>query len=101
MTELAKAKQQIDESTEAILASGHRLVDVAKDANKKMADVTGRFRDGTERLGSAIDKLMKIAGRADYAETVKLTESLVDSLERLASLEERGLLDKVMKAMAH
>jgi hypothetical protein len=40
-----------------------------------------------------------VAGRGDFAETVKLTVTLVDSLERLAELEEKGLLDKVMKAM--
>ena len=43
--------------------------------------------------------MMKIAGRGDFAETVRLTESLVESLERLAVLEEKGLLDKVMRAM--
>ena len=99
METLDRTKQQIEENTEAILSSGRKLVDAAKDANKQMADVTGKFRDGTERLGNAIDKLMKVAGRGDFAETVKLTESLVDSLERLAALEEKGLLDKVMRAM--
>lgn len=99
MEALDRTKRQIEENTEAILSSGRKLVDTAKDANKQMADVTGKFRDGTERLGNAIDKLMKVAGRGDFAETVKLTESLVDSLERLAVLEEKGLLDKVMRAM--
>ena len=99
METLDRTKQQIEENTEAILSSGRKLVDAAKDANKQMADVTGKFRDGTERLGNAIDKLMKVTGRGDFAETVKLTESLVDSLERLAALEENGLLDKVMRAM--
>ena len=92
-------KAQINENADAILAAGRKLVDTARDANKNMADVTGKFRDGTEKLGNAIDKLMKVAGRGDFAETVKMTESLVDSLERLAILEEKGLLDKVMRAM--
>jgi len=99
MSHLESTKQQINENTDAILTSVHKLVDSAKDANKQMSDVTGKFRDGTEKLGSAIDKLMKVAGRVDYAETVRLTESLVSSLERLAALEEKGVLDKVMKAM--
>lgn len=99
METLERTKVQIEENTDAIEASAGKLVQTATEANKKMADVTGKFRDGTERLGNAIDKLMKIAGRGDFAETVKLTESLVDSLERLAALEEKGLLDKVMKAM--
>ena len=99
MDALESTKQQINENADAILAAGRKLVDTARDANKNMADVTGKFRDGTEKLGNAIDKLMKVAGRGDFAETVKMTESLVDSLERLAILEEKGLLDKVMRAM--
>ena len=75
------------------------MVEAANEANKQMASVTGKFRSGTEHLGVAIDKLMKVAGRPDYEQTVKLTDSLVDSLERLAVLEEKGLLDKVMSAM--
>lgn len=65
-----------------------------------MADVTGKFRSGTEHLGVAIDKMMKVVGRGDYEKTVQLTRTLVDSLERLAVLEEKGLLDKVMRAMS-
>ena len=101
METLDRTKQQLEENTDAILGAGRKLVDAAKDANKQMADVTGKFREGTERLGLAIDKLMKIAGRGDFAETVQLTESLVQSLERLAVLEDKGLLEKVMKAMNH
>ena len=99
MENLNSTKQKIEENTEAIFASGRKLVETAKDANKQMAEVTGKFRDGTERLSNAIDKLMKVAERGDFAETVRLTESLVESLERLAVLEEKGLLDKVMRAM--
>jgi len=99
MDALENTKQAIEENTEAIQSSGRKLVDAANEANKQMAAVTGKFRSGTEHLGVAIDKLMKVAGRPDYEQTVKLTESLVDSLERLAVLEEKGLLDKVMSAM--
>ena len=99
MENLNSTKQKIEENTEAIFASGRKLVETAKDANKQMAEVTGKFRDGTERLSNAIDKLMKVAERGDFAETVRLTESLVESLERLAVLEEKGMLDKVMRAM--
>jgi len=99
MTDIAEAKVKIDEGTAAIQKSSHALVESARDANKQMSEVTGKFRDGTEKLSVAIDKLMKVAERGDFAETVKLTVTLVDSLERLAVLEEKGLLDKVMKAM--
>ena len=100
MAEIEKVPTLLDESRIAIYKSAHALVDTAKESSKQMQDATGKVRDGTEKLGSAIDKLMKVAGRPDFAAVVKSTESLVDSLERLAALEEKGLLDKVMKAMS-
>lgn len=99
MEALDRTKKQLDDNTAAIQAASHKLVDAAKEANKQMADVTGKFRAGTEHLGVAIDKMLKVAGRGDYEKTVQLTCTLVDSLERLAALEEKGLLDKVMRAM--
>jgi soluble cytochrome b562 len=101
MDTLERTKQQFEENTEAVSASARKLVEVAVESNKQIAGVTGKFREGTERLGVAIDKLTKVAGRGDFAQLVKQTESLVDSLERLAALEEKGLLDKVIKAMSH
>ena len=100
MEALEQTKKLINENTEAIQVSSTKLVEAAQESNKKLADVSGKMRDGADKLGAALDKFMKIAGRGDFAETVKLTESLVSSLERLAALEERGLLDKVMKAMS-
>lgn len=99
MSNLDTAKDRIDETTEAIRVSAVKMVETAREANKTMNDVSGKMRDGSEKLAVAIDKMMKIAGRGDFAETVRLTESLVSSLERLADLEQRGLLDKVMRAM--
>ena len=99
MEALTTTQKTIEDNTAAIQASARRLVESATDANKQMANVTGKVRAGTENLGAAIDKLMKVAGRGDFEKTVALTESLVESLERLAALEEKGLLDKVMKAM--
>lgn len=99
METLDKTAKVIEQNAEALSTAANKLVDTAKQANKQMSDVTGKFRDGTEKLSIAIDKLMKVAGRGDFAETVRLTESLVDSLERLAELEEKGILDRVMTSM--
>lgn len=99
MSNMAATQDEIKNAADAIFKAGNQLVENAKVANKQMAEVTGKFRDGTEKLGSAIDKMTKIAGRGDFAETVNLTESLVSALERLAVLEEKGVLDKVIKAM--
>ena len=51
MENLNSTKQKIEENTEAIFASGRKLVETAKDANKQMAEVTGKFRDG--KIGRA------------------------------------------------
>jgi hypothetical protein len=99
MEALEHTKKMIDDNTDSIANAALKLVTSAKEANKQMADVTGKFRASTEHLSVAIDKLMKVAGRGDYEKTVQLTCTLVDSLERLAVLEEKGLLDRVMRAM--
>lgn len=99
MEQLEKTKQQLDDNTQAIVESGRKLVEAAREANKGMADVSGKFRDGANKLGVAIDGMMKVAGRSDFAEAVRLTESFVASMERLAALEEKGILEKVMRAM--
>lgn len=99
MAALEDTKTAIEENTDAIQKASHRLVDTARDANKSMSDVTGKFRAGTEHLGVAIDKLVKIAGRSDFAQIVQQAESLATSLERLAALEQSGMLERVMYAM--
>jgi hypothetical protein len=93
-------KENIDNVSDAIRKASVNMVETAREANKQLNDASGKMRDGTEKLSVAIEKMMKIAGRADFANTVKITESFVSSLERLAELEEKGLLDKVMKAMS-
>lgn len=100
MAGLETAKQQIEETSEAIIDAARKLVANAQEANKEMAGISGKFRSGTEHLGVAINKMMQVVSRGDYEKTVKLTCELVDALERLAVLEEKGLLDKVMKAMS-
>lgn len=100
METLEKTEKQINDNAVAIRKAGMTLVDTAKDANKQMLEVNSKFREGTDKLSTAIDRLTKIVGQKDYAKTVELTVTLVDSLERLAALEEKGILDKVIKAMS-
>lgn len=92
-------QQSIEDTRDAIMRASKSMVDAAKESNKQISDITGKMRDGSEKLGVAIDKMMKVAGRQDFAETVRLTQSFVESMERLAALEDRGLLEKVVKAM--
>jgi len=76
------------------------MVEAAEAATKQLAGVTGKLRDGTEKLGVAMSKFAAITNNADFAKTAATAESLVSSLERLAELHKSGMLDKVMSAMA-
>lgn len=99
MEALERTKHLIEDNTEAVRKSAHRLVDMAREANKDMADVTGKMRDGMDKLSAAIVKMQKSINTQDLEKTVKLTDTLASALERLAALEERGLLDKIMRSM--
>jgi len=100
MSTLTSLEDQISSSANAVNLAIHKLNDAADTAKDKLHDVSGKLRGGAEKLSVAIDKVMTVSGRKDYAEVVRLTESLVSSLERLAELEQKGLLDKVIRAMA-
>ena len=100
MTALKAAIEDSKEMTEALLKNTNAMVEQARETNKQLNDVSGKMRDGAEKLGSAIEKFNKIAGNTNFAETARQAESLVNSLERLAVLEASGTLDKVMKAMS-
>ena len=101
MNTLPTLEDQISNSATAVNSAIVKLSDAADTAKDKLHGVSGKLRDGAEKLSVAIDKVMTVSGRKDYAEVVRLTESLVNSLERLAELEQKGLLDKVIRAMAH
>ncbi len=99
MSQIENAIESLDKAKQSLEGASRSFQESARVAAKGALDASGKIRDGSEKLGVALDKLMKVAGRADFSETVKLTGQLVESLERLAALEEKGLLDKVMKAM--
>ena len=100
MTAIKAAIEDSQAMTEALLKNTNAMVDQAKETNKRLNDLSGKMRDGAEKLNSAIEKFNKVAGNTNFAETAKHAESLVSSLERLAVLEASGTLDKVMKAMS-
>lgn len=100
MTALKTAAQEATEMTEVLFNNTNAMVDQARVTTKQLNDLSGKMRDGAEKLNSAIEKFNKVAGNTNFAETAKHAESLVNSLERLAVLEASGTLEKVMKAMS-
>lgn len=100
MTTLKAAAEDATEMTEVLFSNTRAMVEQAKVTTKQLNDLSGKMRDGAEKLNSAIDKFNKVAGNDNFAETARHAESLVQSLERLAALEASGTLEKVMKAMS-
>jgi methyl-accepting chemotaxis protein len=100
MTALKTAVEDAQAMTEALLKNTNTMVEQARETNKRLNDLSGKMRDGADKLNSAIEKFNKVTGNTNFAETAKQAESLVNSLERLAVLEASGTLDKVMKAMS-
>ena len=100
MNAMEQTAKEIESVTDAISRNTAMMVERAKEATRQVNDVSGKMRDGAEKLGAAMEKFAKISGNANFAETAKTAESLVNSLERLAELEKSGVLDRVMKAMA-
>jgi methyl-accepting chemotaxis protein len=100
MTTLKATAEEATEMTEVLFSNTRAMVDQAKVTSKQLNELSGKMRDGAEKLNSAIEKFNKVVGDTNFAETAKHAESLVNSLERLAVLEASGTLEKVMKAMS-
>lgn len=99
METLQQTKAQLDATTDALAASSRKLVATAKEANAGMTDASRGMRDNIDKLGAAIEKFNKLTGSRDFTETVKHAEALVSAMERLAVLEEKGVLDRVFAAL--
>jgi hypothetical protein len=99
MTTLSNAKDDIEATSEAILKSARAMVDAAEMANKGMVDSSRKMRDSTEKLTAQMQKFHTVFASTKFEEQAKAAQSLADALERLAALEERGLLSKVMHSL--
>ena len=100
MTTLEKAQIDMAVTATATMASSKAMADSANEATRVVTEASRKMRDSTEKLGTAMQKFTGIFGSSDFAKKAEAAESLVTSLERLAVLEEKGILAKLMKAMA-
>jgi ABC-type transporter Mla subunit MlaD len=99
MSALEQAKTETDEMTEAIIRARRAMVDHATEAQVQLTEASRKMRDGTEKLGAAIQKFSNICGTTDFVEKAKAAESLANSLERLAHLDQNGMLGRVIEAL--
>ena len=99
MTTLSNAQEDIKATSDAILKSARAMVDAAEIANKGMVESSRKMRDSTEKLTAQMQKFHSVFASTKFDEQAKAAQSLADALERLAALEERGILAKVMTSL--
>lgn len=100
MTTLEKAKTDIEITADAVSAAAKKMVLASNDATESMNDSSRKMREAVDKLGAQMQKFNNIFASAKFSEQAQAATSLADALERLAKLEERGLLEKVMTALA-
>ena len=99
MDALEQAAKNVGELQEAVMKATKAMVASAETSHKEVATASGKIRDQTDKLASAMKKFTEVAGTKQFAEAAETTKNLVDALERLARLQERGLLEKIMQAV--
>jgi methyl-accepting chemotaxis protein len=99
MNQLTEAKKDIDATSEAVSASARKMVDAAKQASADMTEASRKMRDATEKLTAQMQKFHSAFANTKFDEQAKAAASLADAMERLAALEDKGLLSKVMAAL--
>ena len=99
MNQLTEAKKDIDATTDAVSASSRRMVESAERASSDMVDSSRKMRDATDKLSAQMQKFHAIFSNSKFDEQAKAAASLADSMERLAALEQNGLLSKVIQAL--
>jgi ABC-type transporter Mla subunit MlaD len=99
MNQLTEAKKDIDATSEAVSASARKMVDSATRASADMTEASRKMRDATEKLTTQMQKFHSAFANTKFDDQAKAATSLADAMERLAALEEKGLLSKVMAAL--
>ena len=99
MSQLHEARKDIEETTDAVSASARKMIAEASSASASLTDSSRKMRDATEKLNAQMSKFHTIFANTKFDEQAKAAQSLADALERLAKLEEKGLLSKVMAAL--
>lgn len=100
MSNFQKATDDVEKLANALMDRTHDMVAQADTTAKAINSSSAKIRDSADKLGAAIEKFNKIASCTNFAESAKNACSLVESLERLAKLQQSGVLDKVMVAIS-
>ena len=99
MTALEQAQKDIEGTSTAISATSRQMVHNAETATSQLTESSRKMRDATDKLTTQMQKFNSIFTNAHFAEQSKAAQSLADAMERLAVLQEKGLLANVMDAL--
>ena len=99
MSQLEEARKDIEATTDAVSASTRKMVEAARTASADMTEASRKMRDATERLVAQMGKFHSTFASSKFDEQAKAAASLADAMERLAALEEKGMLSKVIAAL--
>ncbi len=99
MSQLSEARKDIECTTDAVSASARKMVNEAEGASASMTDASRKMREATDKLNAQMQKFHATFSNAKFDEQAKAAQSLADALERLAKLEEKGMLSKVIAAL--
>lgn len=99
MSQLAETRKDIECTTDAVTASARKMVNEAENASASMTDASRKMREATDKLNAQMQKFHATFASVKFDEQAKAAQSLADALERLAKLEEKGMLSKVIAAL--
>lgn len=99
MSQLAEASKTIHETADAVSAATRKMVNEAATSSASLTDASRKMRDATDKLTAQMQKFHVAFSNSKFDEQAKAAQSLADALERLAKLEEKGMLTKVMAAL--
>ena len=99
MSQLTEAKTQIEDVSAAVSAASRKMVEEAAAASESLTASSRKMREATEKLTAQMGKFHAAFANAKFDEQAKAAQSLADAMERLAELEEKGMLSKVIAAL--
>lgn len=77
----------------------NRLMATEDSLDRDSQKLVGRAKDRAQQVVDSLNRINKLIG-PDFEPRLKQLERLVEALDRLQSLQERGLLDKMLAALA-
>lgn len=100
MSQLTEAQKDIEATSDAVSASARKMVESARAASEGLTESSRKMRESTDKLTAQMQKFHAAFSSSKFDEQAKAAQSLADAMERLAKLEEKGMLSKVIAALS-